>query len=156
MSSAVLLLDELVRLGATPNPPATPAAIDATELRLGIRFPQGIAEFYRLCDGLATPTTECIWNFFPLHEVARLSGYRSRPGDHLKMDDSTAGPPLHSLVIFCDALIDAPLYSYCVEDTSRVFGSFFAELCGGWHVADSFEHFVEVFLAHNDDGLIGV
>jgi SMI1 / KNR4 family (SUKH-1) len=153
--SATRLRDELIRLGATPNPPATAAMIADSEQRLGIRFPPAIAEFYRVCDGLSAPTSEWTWDFFPLERVERLSDYRRHAYDQLALYNSTHKVRTASLITFCDVMIDAPTYAYCIDESTDTFGCFFADQGGdGWRVSDSFSQFVDVFLAQNDDLLL--
>jgi hypothetical protein len=147
------LLDELIRLGGVPRPPATVAMIEATEQRLSTRLPPGMADFYLLCDGLETPTTEQIWDFFALANLER-STYRNAD-KHLSLYTEPNKFLNRSLVGICDVLIDLPTYVFCADADDSNYGHFFADQDGqGWLVASSFDEFIEVFLRDNGTTLL--
>ena len=125
------------------------------EQRIGFRFPPDISNFYRLCNGLEVPTSNWMWNFPPIECVTTLFEYCCHSHGQLALYGSNAEVLTHSLVVFCDVLIDAPIYAYCADDRSEWFGHFFADQGGtGWHVADSFFDFVNVFVDESEEVLL--
>lgn len=153
MNATRLLVDKLVGLGATLRKPASPGKVVATERKLQCRFPAGVCHFYTTCDGVSDPTADWIWDFFSLDVVVERTN-EPRKLEYLAMDDGKR-VPYHTLVAFCDVMIDAPTYLFCGDPSSDHFGHFYADYgdqgYNGWKVADSYEKFVELFVANCDD-----
>ena len=153
MNAAQLLVDKLLSLGATLNNPATSAEITTAESTLQCRFPDGIHDFFVVCDGVSDATSDWIWDFFSLNALVERTAER-RKAEYF-LTDSDERLAYRDLVAFCDVLIDAPTYLFCGNPSNPKFGKFYADQgCDGWKVADSFEDFVQLFLSRNDDVLL--
>ena len=154
MNSTTLLINKLRDLGAILRPPTTPSSIADVQRRLGCSFPQGVSEFYNSCDGTIGATTEHLWDFFSLEQVLDRTQTRRAAFTQFTTYD---GEIIHfgDLLCFCDVLIDAPTYMFCGNPDDRRFGFFYADQGGqGWFVADSFDAFVQVFVAENSEILL--
>jgi hypothetical protein len=153
MNSTRTLVDKLVSLGATLRKPASEDQIIGVESRLQCRFPNGVREFYRTCDGVDDATSEWIWDFFSLRTLLDRTAQR-RASTYLTLDNGDT-LPYADLVCFCDVLIDAPTYLFCANPANQWFGAFFADQgYDGWKVADTYENFVNTFVLRNDDVLM--
>ncbi|RKH39769.1 SMI1/KNR4 family protein [Corallococcus sp. AB050B] len=86
-----------------PNPPATPAEIDAFEQRVGWRLDPDLRAFYLHCDGAKLfDRVDPAFNFYPLAKIRRARVVL------LKNDTDKAGP--------------ASWYALCeVRDTNYIF-----------------------------------
>lgn len=153
MNSTETLLAKLLELRATLRPAPSAEAVARAETTLESRFPDGVRDFYRCCDGVEDATAEWIWDFFSLQRMIERTLDRREneslllyEGEHL---------PYRNLVCFCDVLIDAPTYLFCGNRDSSNYGRFYADQGEtGWLVAGSYEEFVEVFVFHHGDILL--
>jgi hypothetical protein len=153
VNATSVIIEKLIALGANTRRPANQSQIMDVERQLGCSFPDGVKEFYRSCDGVDHATTKWIWDFFSLERVVERTVERRRD-EHLLIS-SGANLSYSSLICFCDVLIDAPTYLFFGKAADERFGHFFADQGGtGWHVADSYEGFAEIFVAEHDEILL--
>lgn len=154
MNSTGALLAKLLELRATLRPAPSAEAVAKAEETLQSRFPAGVRDFYRCCDGVEDATAEWIWDFFSLERMIERT-FDRRELECLRLYGGE-GLPYRSLVCFCDVLIDAPTYLFCGDSNSSDFGRFYADQGSdnGWLVAGSYEEFVQVFLQKHGEILL--
>ena len=153
MNSTEALLAKLLELRATLRPAPSAEAVATAEETLESRFPDGVRDFYRCCDGVEDATAEWIWDFFSLQRMIERTLDRRENESLLLYGGERL--PYRNLVCFCDVLIDAPTYLFCGDRDSSNYGRFYADQGEtGWLVAGSYEEFVEVFLLQNADILL--
>ena len=153
MNSTSALIKKLIALGASARQPATQSQIVEVERRLGCSFPGGVKDFYQACDGVEHATADWIWDFFSLERVVERTIERRR-AEHLRISGELR-LSYRDLICFCDVLIDAPTYLFLGKPADEKFGHFYADQGGeGWHVADSYEAFVDIFVAEHDQILL--
>lgn len=153
MTSTQTLLGKLLELRASLRAAPGAAAVATAEATLESRFPDGVRDFYRCCDGVEDATAEWIWDFFSLQRMIERTLDRRENESLLLYEGERL--PYRSLVCFCDVLIDAPTYLFCGNLDSSNYGRFYADQGKtGWLVADSYEEFVAVFLLHHGDILL--
>jgi hypothetical protein len=153
MNSTEKLLAKLLELRATLRAAPSSEAVAKAETTLESRFPDGVRDFYRCCDGVEDATAEWIWDFFSLQRMIERTLER-RENESLLLNKGER-LPYRNLVCFCDVLIDAPTYLFCGDRDSRNYGRFYADQGQtGWLVAGSYGDFVDVFLLHHSDVLL--
>jgi hypothetical protein len=149
-----LLISKLESLGGRLNAPATQDAISLAEQRLDAKFPACFREYLLAANGLDSHLDDCAWEFFPLDQIDHLIVRRS-PEHFVALSDPYRefGP---RLVMFSDALVDAPTYAICCDLSRREYGNVFCDAgFDAWHVSDSFEGFIQLFLKGHQDALLG-
>jgi len=149
------LLAKLIELKATLLPPPSEEDVSNAEKALDSRFPNGIREFYRCCNGVKETTDDLNWDFYSLERMRdRTRFYREQ--DSLVLYDGEI-LPFKDLVCFCDVAIELNSYLFCGNPQSSNFGKFYGNTQNlGWFVANSYEDFVQVFLEKHEDLILGL
>lgn len=149
------LLAKLIELKAILLPPPSEEEVTNAEKVLESRFPDGIREFYRCCNGVQEMTVDDRWDFYSLERmVDRTRACREQ--DSLVLDGGEI-LPFSDLVCFCDVLIELNSYLFCGNPESSHFGKFYGNTQNlGWFVANSYEEFVRVFLQQHGELILGV
>jgi hypothetical protein len=152
------IADRIAQLGGELAPPADPHEIAHLEARIGISLPEYLRHFLGRHNGSLKTTEEVSWNFFSCQEIATYSQYRNqdtffpdnnslREIDHLA---KAVALPGSNLILFVDALIDAPTYGVLHLPGHRYDGMVFDASYGSLS-ATSFDEWIASFVASNDD-----
>jgi SMI1 / KNR4 family (SUKH-1) len=155
MNATSDLLSKLIELKASLLPPPSEEEVTNAEKALESRFPDGIREFYRCCNGVKETTDDLNWDFYSLERmIDRTRAYREQ--DSLIVDSGEI-VPFKDLVCFCDVLIELNTYHFCGNPKSRNYGKFYGSTQNlGWFVAETYEAFVQVFLQQHKDLILGL
>ena len=155
------IADKIAELGGELAPAASSSEIAQLEARIGYALPIGLVDLLKRHNGSVKETDEAIWRFWPCSEIKTHSDYRGSgdfcpDNNDLRTIDSSARAvrlPGSRVILFADALIDAPTYGIFHSPGHRYDGFVF-DCSMGYLSAESFEDWIAAFIDHGEDGLL--
>jgi len=153
--------DKITELGGQLAPPACASEIAQLEVKLGYSLPEGLHQFLKLHNGSVKETDLGIWKFWPCSEITTYSEYRGShelPLDH--NDLRSIAPHLSDIhlsgsriILFADAMIDAPTYGL-FRSPGHICDGMVFDCSIGYLSAKSFADWIAAFIEHGKDGLL--
>ncbi len=161
-----LVADLLAKLGAQLNPPATEAAVQSLEAKFGCRLPTDLRKFYLAHNGFVSPMDESMWDWWPIERLTSLAEHFG--ADSSSFVDTASHRFFSRVLVFADALIEAPLYGILLEPADNRHGCVYAFQCGvpksvaaiddksgcQWTAAPDFSAFIPAFEKYYTGALI--
>ncbi|MBK1856607.1 SMI1/KNR4 family protein [Verrucomicrobiaceae bacterium 5K15] len=141
--------------------PASLETVNELERSLGVTFPDSYRGFLGQHDGSETETDDAIWRFWPCSEIKSYTEYREKGffiPDH--NDIRNILPSVknltflgHRMIVFADALIDAPSYGMYLDE-GHVCHNWIFDISYGYVSAISFDEWSKIFVEQAEYGLI--
>jgi hypothetical protein len=155
------IADKILHLGGELRTAASEYQIADVESRLEISLPASLISFLLQHNGTSRVTDEGIWNFWTCENITSFAAYRGKIDfcpdtiDKRFVDSEKRSIRLngHSLILFADALIELPLYGIYLDPQSSFHGFVF-DADHGYLSAESFDHWVSLFIKDGEHGLL--
>ena len=153
--------EKVSEMGGELAPPASLSEISQLENRLRLSLPSALSDLLFQHNGSLTETDDAIWRFWPCSEITSYQEYADcdqfcPDNNYLRELDSTARAvtlPASKLILFADALIDAPTYGV-FHDLGHQFDGVVFDISFGPVSARSFPDWIAAFIDHGEDGLL--
>ncbi len=118
------IAQKIVTLGRAPVGPASVQMVNELEQSLGVCFPEEFRAFLHQHDGSGDYSDEGFWRFWPCSEITNYSDFREQGFFVPDHNDIRKVLPTASnltflgsrMIVFADALIDAPSYGMYLDD----------------------------------------
>ena len=155
------LAEKVLEMGGELAPPASLSEISQLESRLGISLPSALSDLLFQHNGSLNETDEAIWRFWPCSEITSYQEFADcdhfcPDNNYLRELDPTARAvtiPASKLILFADALIDAPTYGV-FHDLGHQFDGVVFDISFGSVSARCFGDWISAFIGHGEDGLL--
>lgn len=153
------LASKITALGGHLNEPASLQQVNELETRLNVKLPATLVKFLILHNGSKKPSENGLWDFWMCNKITTYKNYFNEKrftvhSDTIPCDQSCFSInnhenielPTDSLILFCDSMIEIPIYAIMLQ-IGHDYDGFVFELATASFSASSFDDWVKKFIS---------